>query len=168
MENIGFEELYKAYAPMVYWTAYGIIHNHDTAQETTQVVFMKAFEGWGKLEHLKEPQMKAWLFKTARNAVIDRMRKEKRETIDEFLPERVESDERSYPETSYIKNEQAQEIWEIIEALPAIYREPIVLHYFADLSQKEAASLLRVSGGTYRSRLSRGRTLLEKCLKGGS
>jgi RNA polymerase sigma-70 factor (ECF subfamily) len=45
-------------------------------------------------------------------------------------------------------------------ALPAAYREVIVLHYFADLPVDEIARLLDVPTGTVKSRLSRGRAAL--------
>ena len=168
MESDCFESMYGSYAHMVYWVAYGMIHNNDTAKEITQTVFMKAFEHWETICSLMEPQKKSWLMRTAKNAVIDRVRKEKKESIEAYLPERMETDECAYPETSYMKQEQTRSMWTLVQSLPRIYIEPILLHYFADLSQKEAAALLHISGGTYRSRLKRGRTMLERKLKGGN
>jgi RNA polymerase sigma-70 factor (ECF subfamily) len=69
-----------------------------------------------------------------------------------------------HPESALILKEQSKDVWNAVETLPPIYRAPIILHYFARLSQDEAASVLQISGGTCRSRLSRGRAMLGKVL----
>lgn len=92
-----FEALYEAYAPMVYWAAFGMVNNHDTALELTQVVFLKAYEHWDTLLRLQEPQAKSWLFRSTRNATIDRIRKEKRELVVDSPPERADADAYGQP-----------------------------------------------------------------------
>lgn len=161
-----FDRLYTLHSPMVYWTAYGMARSRETALDIVQTVFLKAYESWNKIGGLNEAQQKSWLYKTTRNAVIDLLRKEKREFANDDLPELIDSDESAMPEEAYVKSEQSRAIWQLVSRLPAIYRQPIVLHYFAELSQKEAAAALNIPGGTYRSRLSRGRALLEKAWKG--
>lgn len=165
MANFTFEALYEAHAPMVYWTAYGMVSNYDTAIEITQIVFMKAYEHWGVLSGLEMAQAKSWLYKSTRNAMIDRIRKERREVIMETLPESIDVNDSGQPEASMLRNTRRDALFALVQALPPLYREPILLHYFAELSQTEAASALRITGGTYRSRLSRARALLEEMLK---
>lgn len=165
MANFTFEALYEAYAPMVYWTAYSMANNYDTAMEITQIVFMKAYENWGVLQELEIAQAKSWLYKAARNAMIDRIRKERREVMMESLPERMDSNESSQPESAMLRNARADALFTLVQSLPRIYREPVLLHYFAELNQKEAAFALRITDGTYRSRLSRARALLEQMMQ---
>ena len=74
-----FDALYAAYNSMVYWTAYGVTHNHNTSAEVTQTVFLRAWEHWKLVERLSSPQAKCWLYRAARNASVDWIRRERRE-----------------------------------------------------------------------------------------
>ncbi len=164
MREEQFEALYADCSPMVYWTAYGLTNNHHTALELTQTVFLKAFVRWDTLHALAPPQARSWLYRAAKNAAIDRLRHERHEWVADYVPERVDTDIAALPESACLQTETTQMVWAEVEALPKVYREAVVLYYFADLSQKEAADALRVSGGTYRSRLSRARELLSTAL----
>ncbi len=159
-----FEALYTACSPMVYWTAYGLTNNHHTALELTQTVFLKAFVRWDTVNALAPPQARSWLYRAAKNAAIDRMRHERRELAAECVPEREDMDVSALPEAALLQTETTEAVWAEVDALPKVYREAVVLHYFADLTQKEAAEALMVSGGTYRSRLTRARELLTSAL----
>ncbi len=164
MRDEEFEALYADCSPMVYWTAYGLTSNHHTALELTQTVFLKAFVRWDTLHALAPPQIRSWLYHTVKNAAIDRLRHERYELMADCVPERADADIEALPEASCLQTETTQTVWAGVEALPKVYREAVVLYYFADLSQKEAADALRVSGGTYRSRLSRARDMLSSTL----
>jgi DNA-directed RNA polymerase specialized sigma24 family protein len=51
-----------------------------------------------------------------------------------------------------------------VHQLPGKYREVIALHYFSDLSLREAAVVLQVPLGTVKSRISRGIGQLQSML----
>ncbi len=155
-----FDVLYEDWSPIVYWTAYGISHHHEAAMDVTQTVFLQAFRHWDTLCALEPQQVKAWIWRTARNTGLDQLKKNRREVLVFEPPEN--KDHSDTPEEAVIRRERADRIWQAVEELPAHYREAIVLHYFAHLTQQEAAKALGVTGGTYRSRLARGRAMLEK------
>lgn len=164
MREDQFEALYADCASMVYWTAYGLTNNHHTALELTQTVFLKAFVRWDALHALAPQQARSWLYRAVKNAAIDRLRRERHELMADHVPERADTDLCALPEAKCLQAETTQIVWAEVEALPKVYREAVILYYFADLSQKEAADALRVSGGTYRSRLSRAREMLSGAL----
>ncbi|MDL2235524.1 sigma-70 family RNA polymerase sigma factor [Christensenellaceae bacterium OttesenSCG-928-L17] len=163
MGELCFDDVYQAHSAMVYWVANGVSHNHDTALEITQQVFLRAYEKWELVGALNAAQAKSWLYKTARNAAIDRLRKDRRETIHETPPERA--DTRAGVEEAVVRTETTRTLWRLVNDLPEKYRAPVVLHYFAHLSQQEAAEALSLSDSTYRSRLTRARAMLEKQLE---
>jgi RNA polymerase sigma-70 factor (ECF subfamily) len=68
------------------------------------------------------------------------------------------------PEALMLERELAAEISGAIQRIPEEFRAPIVLVDMGDLSYAEAADALGCPIGTVRSRLSRGRKLLEKQL----
>ena len=154
-----FEALYARHAAMVYWTAYGISSNRDTAAEVVQSVFLKALEHWALVGNLAPMQARAWLLRGARNGAIDRLRRDRREVTVGAIPE-----EAIPAEHPLLVRERENAVWDAVRALPPIYRDPVVLHYFAGLTQKEVAAALRLPGGTLRARLARARAMLADVL----
>ena len=68
------------------------------------------------------------------------------------------------PEREVINKLLAGELSDAIEKLPESFRIAVVLINIEGLSYDEAAEVLCVSPGTIRSRMNRGRTLLQKAL----
>jgi RNA polymerase sigma-70 factor (ECF subfamily) len=68
------------------------------------------------------------------------------------------------PEREFANRILGEDIMAAIEALPEAFRITVLLINVEDLSYDEAAEVLGVSPGTIRSRMNRGRTLLQKAL----
>lgn len=160
-----FDAMYGAHAAMVYWTAYGLTHDRDAAADAAQSTFLRAYEHWDALAKLHAAQRRSWLYKTCRNLVFNQLRRENRISLPGEIPESPAAGAAPGMEEALEEKELTRLVWQRIESLPALYREPVVLHYFAELSTGEAARALRIPHGTYRSRLSRARSLLEKMLE---
>ena len=63
--------------------------------------------------------------------------------------------------------EARQALYAAITALPDIYRETVMLHFFSELRYEEIAQLMGVSEGTVKSRMARAKERLLALLKGG-
>lgn len=157
-----FEAVYAANAQMVFWTAYGITRNKTTAADIAQATFLKVCERWNALQSLDEPQQRSYIFKTCRGLALNRVKQEKRmgappseELLSGALPVEELMEER----------ERTRLVRQKLHALPELYKTPLLLYYYAELSTNEAAKLLRIPATTYRSRLSRARTLLKEALE---
>lgn len=68
------------------------------------------------------------------------------------------------PEREFANHLLGEDIMAAIEALPEAFRITVLLINVEHLSYDEAAEVLGVSPGTIRSRMNRGRTLLQKAL----
>ena len=68
------------------------------------------------------------------------------------------------PESAMLQRDRAAEVNRAVAALPAEFREVIVLRELHDLSYKEIAAVIDVPIGTVMSRLSRARRLLMDAL----
>ena len=137
--------------------------------------------GWTALNTLEDRlRFRPWLFRILRNCFISDYRRKairpKETTYDEadssdvdvssFLME--ESDEFlrwwASPEQAFFNNVLAEDIAAAMSELPESFRVTIQLVNVEGLTYDEAAEALGVPKGTVRSRMKRGRTLLQKAL----
>lgn len=70
------------------------------------------------------------------------------------------------PESQILLKERNTKITDALRKIPEEFRAPILLVDMGDFSYAEAAEIISCPVGTVRSRLSRGRRLLYKQLKG--
>lgn len=79
----------------------------------------------------------------------------------EFIPNRaVHSAEQDFLEADRLKT-----LYTAVLCLPEIFRLPIILHYYEDLSAEQIGQIVGKSTGTIKSRLSRGRERLRRLCK---
>jgi RNA polymerase sigma-70 factor (ECF subfamily) len=62
------------------------------------------------------------------------------------------------------EREEQEQLAKAVHALPAQFREIILLYYYQNFTLQEIASILKISNGTVASRLARGRDKLEAIL----
>lgn len=128
----------------------------DDAEDIVQEVFIRIHN---KIDTLRDNQkLESWIYQITRNAIIDyyRRRKEKVEFHDDFkFDENSESDAMKRLSPSIIK---------MIDHLPYIYKEAIILTEYKGLKQKELAESLGISLTGAKSRVQRGRKLLKEML----
>lgn len=161
------EELYETHAKTVYWAAYSVSRNSNSAKDAVQNVFLNALRHIETLEGLSAEQRRAWLYRAGVNSSIDILRRNKRSIPTEDAGYAV-ADPAQGPEVLTESKETSNEVQKAVRALPKKYREPIMLYYFAELDYKKIAVLLQMNEGTLKSRMSRGRELIKKqLLKGG-
>lgn len=173
MENIGgmtdidrLETLYEAFSKTVYWAAFGVLRDMDQSSDVMQNVFLKAHRHIQTLAAMGGEQQRAWLYRAAINAGIDHLRRGKRLVVSEDAG-LYEKDAALGPEARAEKSELQRHVRKALMQLPDKYREPLTLYYFADMDYKEISALLSLNEGTLKSRMSRGRALMEKELKKG-
>ncbi|HEX5597739.1 MAG TPA: sigma-70 family RNA polymerase sigma factor [Micromonosporaceae bacterium] len=126
------------------------------AQDVVQEAFTRALARPRKLTDVDNPE--AWLRTVAVNVVRRRWRR--RKLLDAILL-------RDRPVTQTVEPAPGPERTDLRDALadlPDIFREVIVLHYFADLAVDDIARTLGVPAGTVKSRLSRARAALAALL----
>ena len=132
------------------------INDPVDADDVLQEVFLRVILNRDKVGAARN--LKQYLYAMVRNAVGDYFRKRQkdrnqRQITDEYL---TEADRVSLNETiasSCVKP--------FIEALPAKYREALLLTEFEQLSQKELAKHLNISYSGAKSRVQRGREKLK-------
>ena len=90
---------------------------------------------------------------------------EKIDQVYESMVEHGEKAEEGSPESLFFSKPMDQEVEEALKELPEEYRMAIVLVDIEELSYEEAAKVMECPIGTVRSRVSRGRRLLQAALR---
>lgn len=142
----------------------------DDAYDLLQETFMKAFRFWDKFE--KGTNMRAWLFRIMKNSYINRYRKETREPgmvdyddVENFYDSiRDNSTGSNDLQKQMYSNMLSDEVTGALQSLPEDFRTVVILCDIEGLTYDEIAEFLNCPIGTVRSRLHRGRKMLEEKL----
>jgi RNA polymerase sigma-70 factor, ECF subfamily len=168
-----FERVAIPHLPYVYAAALYLTRNEQEAEDLAQDTYMRAFRFFRKFE--PGTNCRAWLLSIQRHLFINRYQKKKKqpelidwEKIDHeynslLLDE--EQTDRYNPERLLCSNAMAPEIERALRALPEEFREVVILVDIDELTYEEAAQIIHCPVGTVRSRLSRGRRMLQVALR---
>ncbi|EPG74027.1 putative RNA polymerase sigma factor SigW [Leptospira fainei serovar Hurstbridge str. BUT 6] len=161
-----FEELVLRYESLVYSQARKAFRNESEAEDFTQDVFLKAFEGLSTFKG--RAKFSTWIFSIARNEIIRRYRKDHPEVdtpLFEEVSTELSSEKSSSQESHLLEKETKEKIRSLVEKLPELYRKPISLHYFENMSYKDISENLNLKMNTLKSYIFRGKEILREWLK---
>lgn len=141
--------------------------NADDARDLLQETFMKAYRFWNKYE--KGTNIRAWLFRIMKNSYINRYRKETREPdkvdygdIENFYDSiRASTTDTNDLQEKFYSGLLGDEVTRALQNLPEEFRTVVILCDIEGLTYEEIAEFLECPIGTVRSRLHRGRKLLQ-------
>ena len=145
--------------------------NADDAKDLLQETFMKAFRFWDKYE--KGTNIRAWLFRIMKNSYINRYRKVTREPgmvdyddVENFYDSiRDDSTDSNDLQKRMYSNMLSDEVTSALQSLPEDFRTVLILCDIEQLTYEEISDFLNCPIGTVRSRLHRGRKMLEEKLR---
>jgi RNA polymerase sigma-70 factor, ECF subfamily len=157
-----FEELVRRYQRPLVSYVYRMTGNYESALDLTQEVFIKVY---GSLARYRpEYKFSTWIYRIAHNTAIDHLRRHStREQELEVTTTEGDTYGKPYasglptPEEESVRAERRAEIEDVIQSLPASYRELIVLRHAHDLSYDEIAEVTGLPLGTVKNRIFRAR-----------
>jgi RNA polymerase sigma-70 factor (ECF subfamily) len=168
-----FTLLYRRHQGAVYRFALLMSGSTNLAEEVTQEVFLVLMRDAERYD-AKRGALSAYLCGVARNYVLRFLERERSyvplleesETADALtLTQLIAQDD---PFGDCTRNQMIRLVRQAVLALPARYREVVVLCDFQEMSYAEAALVLDCAIGTVNSRLHRGHALLLKKLQAAS
>lgn len=152
------ERLWREFADQLGGFLRARVGSETEAEDLRQEVFLKLQKELeaGRAIH----DLRAWLYRTARNAVIDHYRTRKPGgPVDEKIPQ----DEGGRPDDSDLAPLMAS-FRRMIHALPDGYREAVILADLEELPHKKVAERLGLNLSATKSRVLRGRAMLRESL----
>ena len=161
-----FEELVRRYQRPIAAYVYRMVGNYESALDLTQEIFIKVYNSLSR--YRAEFKFSTWIYKIAHNAAVDHLRRTS--TREQSLVLGTESDSFELPiESAHLTPEQESErkerrgeIESVVRALPANYRELIILRHSQDLSYEEIVEVTGLPLGTVKNRLFRAREMMRQ------
>jgi RNA polymerase sigma-70 factor (ECF subfamily) len=170
-----FEQLVRNHQQRMLTVAFRITGGYEDACEIVQDAFVAAWRGLSSFRG--EARFTTWLTAITVNLSRNRLDQirtrrrhepvsldEPRESADGIFPREAVSGAPSVQE-ELERRDVRRHVQACIAALAPDFREVLVLRDMEDFSYEEIATVLRLSGGTVRSRLSRAREAVRECLK---
>ncbi len=155
-----FGVLYDRYLDKIYRFVYYKTFSKETAEDITSDIFHKALVKIGSYDSEKGT-FSAWIYRIARNTVIDYYRTNKSEVSIEDVFD-IAVDERTVESLDAIAG--LKKVTDYLQTLNSKQREIIVLRIWEELSYKEIATIVDGSEDSVKMAFSRGiKELREKC-----
>lgn len=171
-----FEILVTERSGEVYGLLYRLTENTEEARDLTQETFLRAFQS---IESFRgDADLKTWIYRIAINQARNRWRWWRRRRRDSTVsldstdergnkpPVALPADRGNTPEQETLAHERERVLRSALLTLGRAYRETVILRDIEGLSYEEVAATLRISVGTVKSRLARGRSELRRKLEG--
>jgi len=165
-----FEQLYTRYKQPLYQFMINSCDGEATAKELFQEVWVRVIKS--RVSFKNDSPFNAWLFRIARNIVIDNYRSKGRRPVTESIDDTESSNVAPLkstslsPEQMAVLQQREGVLYDALQQLPEAQREAILLRHIAGLNIAEIAELLDTGLETIKSRLryatSKLRLLLEE------
>lgn len=172
-DESGFLRLLERYQDRIMNYIYRMVSDRHLAEDLTQEVFVRIYVNAGR--YFPGSRFAPWLYRIASNLAINELRRRKRwryVTINSSPSENERNvitdlkDEDSIdPEQHVAQLEASEEVSDALGKIPEKYRVPLILRELEGYDYEEIAHILDIPRGTVKSRLNRGRSLLETVLK---
>jgi RNA polymerase sigma-70 factor, ECF subfamily len=146
-----FKIIYETFYKRIYRYCSIQVNNNEVAKDLCQETFIKAWKSLPTFTLEKGGTMQAFLFRIARNLIIDLSRKKKEYSLAEYTE--VETNEDFYDD--FEKKQTINNIKKSLKELDETDRQIIILRYFEELSTEETAKVIGMNHGALRVRVHR-------------
>jgi RNA polymerase sigma-70 factor (ECF subfamily) len=139
-----FERLYDLYFNYIYRYCRNRLPNKEMTEDVVSLVFTKAITAIKQFDTSKGFRFGSWLYKTAHNAIIDLLKKERHsqkvslDDIEEFSE--LTASDPDYAE----KTEERTRVLTVLETMHERYQFILTLRFFEDLSIERIAAVMNM------------------------
>ena len=140
-----------------------LLRNEEDACDVVQEAYLRAFKSFSGFHG---SNCRAWLLTIVRNTSYTLLKKNRAVDFTTPFDEEIHAAEHESagPATILEHSEHSELIRQAMDALPAEFREILVLRHQEGLSYKEIADIAQIPPGTVMSRLARARAKLKEYL----
>lgn len=153
-EPVAFGELRVRYSGRLYSYLRARTQSDEDAADLTQQVFVKAFHALPRYRERGLP-FGAWLFRIARNLLIDVQRCRKETVSWNVLPETLQPVAPGEVDAGLLQQELHTRLHLLVQELPSDKRDLILLRFVAGLTLREISAVVGKSESTIHKQLKR-------------
>lgn len=165
-DSRAFEKLVEKYKKRIYYLAYRMTRDHDSADELAQESFVRAYQAMSTFRPGRN--FYTWIYRICVNLSINFLKRERHNVSADFLRDsgfQIDRAGKSNQLERLIASEQAAIVKETLDTLPADQKAVFILKTYEDMSYEQMADVMDCSIGTVMSRLFRARHKLKKALE---
>ena len=155
--NYSTEEVWDSFNQQLFSFIYRRVDNRVEAEDILQDVFIKIHKNIDTLT--ENEKLPAWIYRIARNTIIDYYRKAGKnsnvEFNEDFMVPEIETNDDLYCQIKAC-------ISSFVKILPGKYRETVELSELEGMKQKDVASRLNISLPAANSRILRGKEMIKQ------
>lgn len=171
-EERAFTELVRRFQGRVMNLISRVLNDRESADDLAQEVFVRIYVH--RRNYRRGSKFSTWLFTIAANLAKNEIRRRKRRknwtSLDE-LQEQLQdasmqfADPKANKEVDLEREQLSGVVGQAIATLPERYRVALVLRDIDGLAYEEIGLILKIPGGTVRSRINRARLMLKRKLE---
>lgn len=174
-DSAAFDDLVRRYQRYVFNLIYQHLGSTDDLEDIAQEVFIRIFKFIKRFR--REASLESWIYKIVLNYCRTFARRRKNwlrmfyentfhgQEDNDFEIMNTIPDLNANPADNIEQIQATSNIKSAIDDLPEIYREILIMREINELSYEEIASILDISIGTVKSRISRARDLVRGVVK---
>lgn len=147
-----FVSLYEQYSEALFRHCYYRVFDREKAKDFAQEAFFRTWKYIGEGKDIDN--IRAFVYKTANNIIIDDSRRKKAISLDGIMEKGFSPN--SEETNALEKNFTNQELEKVISSLDEKYRDVIVMKYIDGMSSKEIAKVLGETENNIYVRMHRG------------
>lgn len=159
-----FERLILPLERQVYFTCLQFMGRREDAEDCAQEALLKAYRNFASFKG--QSKFSTWLYTLVARVCLDALRRRREVfSLEEMLEEGYEPS--SGEAEAYLKLEEKERkalLEEALRRVPPDFRAPLILIDLQGLTYQETARILSLPEGTVKSRLYRGRKMLQGLL----
>jgi len=151
-----FERIVREYQDKIFRLSYSMLRNRAAAEETAQDILVRVWKGLPGFR--SKSSLSTWIYTITRNACLTALSRRELEAVslDQPTPRR-EAERRAVADWAI---PEAPNAAELLNRLPAKYRQVVALFYMQEKSYDEVALMLDLPVGTVKTYLFRARKSL--------
>ena len=155
------KQLYHQYGKELFLYLYSMCQQKELAEDLLQETFLKAILALPEYH----TNMRAWLYKVARNLFYNLYKRNRREICDEEYLKKISKLEVDEFLEEYISKQETRILYTAMQKLSPVKREVLELQYFGQMPLKEIANVLQLSQENVRVLSHRAKKDLKKLME---
>lgn len=148
-----YELLVKRHQNRIYRMAYHMLGNQEDAWDASQEIFLKVYNA--RKGYVQNAKFTTWLYRIANNAVIDKIRQNKRTSkvmaVEDLVVE--PSSKGRSPQALLSQTDNNEQLTTALLKLSERQRSMVLMKYYEGFSIKEIADLFNCATGTVKATL---------------